>query len=326
MENSFISLVDSAASVLVMLPTKPYFDQVAAGLSLYLAVHDQKEVAISCPSPMMVGFNRLIGVNKITSEIGNKNLVIKFANYDATSIDKVSYDIDQGEFKLTIAPKTGVAAPKKDQIDVNYAGISADLVILIGGANDSHFPIMESPEVANAKFIHIGTRTLVSNREVMSFAKPGSSASELVASLIKENGLTLDKDTATNLIMGIEEGSSNFASSEVTPETFEIFAFLLRNGGQRMPKVHLSPASFPPGAIPNTPFTQIRTQRPRPMSTQPMPQPTPQEVGVQDVEGTQEAEAEADINPPDDWLQPKVFKSNNPQPQDQPDSYSENKA
>src|SRR3990167_10506820 len=100
MDNSFSSLVDSASSVLILLPNKPYFDQVAAGLSLYLSLADRKSATISCPSPMMVGFNRLIGVNKIVEEIGNKNLMIKFAGYDANNIEKVSYDIENGEFKL----------------------------------------------------------------------------------------------------------------------------------------------------------------------------------------------------------------------------------
>ena len=250
MENSFIGLIDSATSILVVLPTKPYFDQVAAGLSLYLSIHDRKEVSIFSPSPMTVGFNRLIGVNKISTELGSKNLTIKFAGYDATNIDKVSYDIDNGEFKLTVVPKTGQAAPQKEQVNVSYAGVAADLVILIGGANDSHFPILTSSELSGAKIIHIGTRVLDSNREVMSFAKPGATTSELVANLIKENGLTMDADSATNLVMGIEDGSLNFASSEVRPETFETFANLLRSGGQRVPKVKLSPMSFPPEQFP----------------------------------------------------------------------------
>lgn len=299
METSFSSLVDSAASILVLLPTKPYFDQVAAGLALYLSLHDKKEVAISCPSPMTVGFNRLVGVNKITSELGNKNLTIRFKNYDAANIEKVSYDIDNGEFKLAVVPKSGFVAPTKEQIDLSFSGVSADLVILVGGANDTHFPLLESQELASAKVAHIGTRALSSNREVMSFAKPGSSASELVASLIKENGMSMDTDVATDLLMGIEDGSSNFASPEVTPETFETFAYLLRNGGQRQPKTKLSPMSFPVGSIPTQPFTQAPAAGAgfnRPNEAKP----------VQDVPGTQEQEQ--DVNPPDDWLQPKVFK------------------
>jgi hypothetical protein len=307
MENSFVSLIDSAASVLVVLPTKPYFDQVAAGLSLYLAISDRKETTVYCPSPITVGMNRLVGVNKISEELGKKNLTIKFAGYEATNIDKVSYDIDGGEFKLTVTPKAGFNSPTENQVAVSYSGISADLIILVGGANDSHFPILESAELKNAKIAHVGTRVLDSKREVLSFAKPGATTSELVVSLIKENGLTLDADTAANLVMGIEEGSSNFQSPETTPETFETFAYLLRNGGKRMPRVRLSPASFPPGAIPTKPFAA--PVKPQVVSSSPVQQ-TPvskPEPVVSQIESKEEMVE----NPPEDWLQPKIFKGTN---------------
>jgi len=313
MENSFASLVDSAASILVLLPTKPYFDQVAAGLSLYLSIHDKKEVNISCPSPMMVGFSRIIGVNRITSELGSKNLTIKFKGYDAGNIEKVSYDIVNGEFNLTVVPKPGFTAPTREQMDLSFSGISADLVILIGGANDSHFPILESEELSGAKVAHVGNRTLSSSRDVMSFAKPGATTSELIANLIKENNMSMDPDIATNLVMGVEEGSANFTSSEVTPDTFETFAWLLRSGGVRQPKTKLSPVNFPPGAIPTQPFNESVLE---------------QAVGPEPAEAIENKEEVAVENPPDDWLQPKVFKSSSVTQTTQPaqsDSFSENK-
>lgn len=291
MENSFSSLIDSAVSILVLLPTKPSFDQVAAGLSLYISIHDKKESSISCPSPMMVGFNRIIGVDKITSELGNKNLTIKFKGYDAGNIEKVSYDIINGEFNLTVVPKVGFMAPDKEQMDLSFSGISADLVILVGGANDSDFPVLESEELSNAKIAHIGTRMFSSNREVMSYALQGSTTSEIVANLIKENGMSIDSDMATNLVMGIEEGTSNFSSNDVTPDTFETFANLLRSGGLRQPRTKLSPMSFPPGAIPTQPFN-------RPVQKQPV---------LEQVENKEEVIE----NPPEDWLQPKVYKGTN---------------
>lgn len=297
MENSFPALVDSAASILILLPTKPYFDQVAAGLSLYLSLIDKKEISISCPSPMMVGFNRLIGVDRITGEIGNKNLTIRFSGYDADNIEKVSYDIENGEFKLTIVPKAGMPAPQNEHMNLKYAGISADLVVLIGGANDTHFPILSSEELKGAKVVHIGNRILNTGREVISLAKSGATTSEIIANLTKESGLPIDPDIASNLIMGIEEGSSNFASSEVTPETFETFAYLLRSGGRRAPRQRLSPASFPEGAIPTGPFS---TQKPK------VQEETAPKAAFEEAPGTQEQEQQ--VSPPDDWLQPKIFK------------------
>jgi hypothetical protein len=330
MDNSLTSLIDTATSILVLLPQKPTFDSVAAGLSFYLSISDRKPTSISCPSPIMVGFNRIIGVNKIASEVGNKNLTIKFKGYEASNIEKVSYDIIDGEFNLTVVPKVGFVAPQKEQVDTSFSGLSADLVILIGGTSDADFPVLSSEELSVSKIVHIGTRSFNSTREVLSFAKPGAAVSELIASLIKDTAGTIDPDIATNLVMGIEEGSSNFASSEVTPDTFEIFAYLMRNGGRRQAKVKLSPMGFPPGSIPTQPYT-AKTTTPGevaskalhgvPLDVQSTIQPG--ETDAMDIEGT--GETEQDINPPDDWLQPKVFKNSNNPPMINPDSFSENK-
>ncbi len=156
MNDSFSSVIDSAKSVLILLPSKPYFDQVAAGLGLYLALKGKKDTSIAASTPMIVEFNRLVGVNKITEEIGNKNLTIKVTDYQATDIERVSYDIENGEFKLTIIPKPGVSSPKKEQLVANYSGVSADIVILMGGANESHFPQLASKDLLGAKLVHVG--------------------------------------------------------------------------------------------------------------------------------------------------------------------------
>ncbi len=302
MESSFSTLVDEAKSILVLLPENPDFDQVAAGLALYLSLRENKSAIISCPSPMMVGMNRLIGVNKITSEIGNKNLTISFTGYDANNIEKVSYDIENSEFKLTVVPKSGSSAPQSDQISTTYSGIASDLIILVGGTNDSDFPTLKEEGLSNSKVVHLGVRVLSSEKGVMSLSKPASSISELIGNVIKESNLPMDADVATNLVMGIEDGSQNFNGDDVTSETFEIFAHLLRNGGQRMPKSKLNVQNFPPGSIPgNAIFTQ-----------------KPESKANQSVADANEEGQEA----PDEWLQPKVYKGSSV---GQQDSFSENK-
>lgn len=286
MDNSFSSLINSATSILILLPSKPYLDQVAGGLSLFLSLRDKKETSIYCPVPMTVEFNRLIGVNKITQEIGNKNLTIRFTDYKAKDIERVSYDVENGEFRLTVIPKPGAASPKKEQVEFSYSGVSADLVILIGGANETHFPQILSKDLIGSKLAHIGTRTLgVSpDRGVMSFARPASSVSEIIAGIIDENGLSLDSDIATNLIAGIEDGSRDFKGEDVTAETFEKFAKLLRAGGQRGPKERLERSAFPQGAIPMQPlFKKEETEK----------KPASQQGG----DAT-----------PKDWLEPKIYK------------------
>lgn len=238
MENSFNNLISPATSVTVLLPTNPNLDQVAAGLSLYLALKDKKEINISCPSPMIVEFNRLVGIDKISSELGNKNLTIRFSNYEATDIERVSYDIENGQFKLTVIPKPGFVSPKQDQVEMSYSGTSGGTVVIIGGETDASFPALSSKDLVDAKVIHVGVKALPGNSEhsVMSFARPASSICEIVYTLISETDTKIDSDIATNLLAGIESVSNGFSSDGVSAETFEIVAHLLRLGGQRLLK------------------------------------------------------------------------------------------
>lgn len=275
--------------MVILLPTRPYFDQVAAGLSLYLSLRDKKEAQVYSPSPMTVGFNRLVGVNKVVKELGNKNMVLRFSNYPADNIERVSYDIEDGQFKLTVIPKSGISSPKKEEVDFSYSGVSADTAILIGGATKEHFPALDNKDMAGVKLVHLGTRELAAPSEVsiMSFARPASSVSEIVASLLKDSGLEVNHDIATNLVMGIEDGSKNFSSNEVTAETFELFAYLLRKGGKRKVSLKL-PArdQFPRGAIPG----QLPT---KPTAPTPVVE-EPQKEELKEV--------------PKDWTGPKIYK------------------
>jgi len=283
MNNSLKAFLQSSKSVLILLPTRPFLDQVAAGLALYLSLKNEREVNISSPSDMLVEFNRLIGVDKITNELGNKNLVISFTNYKPGDVEKVSYDVEDGEFRLTVVPKSDKKAPTKEQVNVGFAGISSDAVILIGGGNSTHFPALESKDLEGVPVAHIGTRSIsLSNlSNVVSLAKPGSGVSEVVATLIKGGEFPINADIATNLIAGIEQGSNMFSGGSVTAQTFEIFAELMKSGGVRG---QLTPAvqseDFPQGSIPK----------------------------IEDVVPPPEEEP-AKTSPAVDWYKPKIYKS-----------------
>lgn len=283
MENSFSSIIESANSILILLPTKPYFDQVAAGLSLYLSLKKQKEVNISCPAEMIVEFNRLIAIDKISTELGSKNLTIKFPDYNASDIERVSYDIENGEFKLTVIPKPGFLSPKKEQLEIYNSGISADTVILVGGGNITHFPLVTTKDFSNSKLVHIGIRD-IEYEGLMSFSRPSSSVSEIITSLIEEGNLYLDPDIATNLIAGIEEATKDFKSPEVTADTFQKIANLMKSGGRRITfeKEEIR-GNYPPGSIPQKPYKN-------------------------DV-NLEEKQVQEKKTPPD-WLAPKIYKGN----------------
>ena len=312
MENSFKSLIDKSKSILILLPTKPYFDQVASGLSLYLSLRDKKDVAIYSPASMTVEFNRLIGVNKISSELGNKNLVIRFIDYKATDIERVSYDIENSQFKLTVIPKQRIVPPSKDQIELSYSGVSVDTVIIIGGANESHFPALSGKDLVGANIVHVGIRdiSLASGKNYISFSRPASSISEIVADLIKESGGILDQDVATNLLMGIELATNNFSDATVSADTFLILSALMQSGGKRLgSQASVQRNDFPVGAIPGSlPKVNVNNQ---PNTNQTNNDNRPQFIkkpeNIVSLPTEQKLEEE-DKNPPTDWLKPKIFK------------------
>ena len=250
---------------------------------------------------MTAEFSRLIGVDKISSEIGSKNLVIKLVNYQPDDVDKVRADVENGLFTLTLLPKAGKKSPTKDQIDINYTGVSSDLVLLIGGSTDSDFPVLKTPDIKGAKIVHVGIKLLElqdDTLQILSFATTSSSTSELTAGLLKESEYQIDADVATNLLAGIENHSQNFQSTEVTVKTFEIFTELLKLGGLRFKK--LPSATFPQGAIPTKPYTQQINQS--------VSKPVNQNPHITDRQMTQEeAEQEIEQEIPPSWSEPRIY-------------------
>jgi hypothetical protein len=265
---SFSTLLSSSRSILILLPTTPYFDQVAAALSLYLSLKSQKEVMIAASSPVMVEFNRLVAIDKVVTELGNKNLLIKFSGYKADNIERVSFDIDGDEGYLKIIPKPGIMPPQKETVELSYAGLAADLAILIGGGNETHFPALNTKDFLDVKLAHIGVRNLHLSGEkpLHSFARQASTISEALWGLLKDSQLPLDSDIATNLLMGIEEGTKSFTSPETTADTFQTFAELLRHGGRRVLKQEMPKRqNFPPGSIPGEAPIPVQPQQSQPV-------------------------------------------------------------
>lgn len=303
MKDSFQKLLDTTNSMLIILPSEPDIDPAAAGLGLYLYLKQRKQnVSIACPSPMRVIHNQLVGVDKINNQLGDKNLVVKLASYNPDNIDTVIWDIINGEFHLNIVTKTNATPPQREQVQLDYRGIGSDFIVLIGGSTPNHFPILtdehvfESPSTngdsKKIQIAHIGTQDLQieTKHQIISLARPASSISELVTSII-DTQQDLEADIASNFLTGIYEGSNNFTSNFVTATTFEMVATLMKKGAklqrkqepQQQPKQTQDPQSqFMQGAAP------LANQNP--------------------AEQTESPEGET-INPPKEWTQtPKIYK------------------
>lgn len=335
--------IDQSQDLLILLGKNPTLDQVASGLSLYLGLSARgKRVTISCPDPMTVAFNQLVGIDKITNNVGSgsngKNLVISFP-YQEGSIEKVSYNIENDTFNLVIEPREGYPQITQDLIQYAYSGGDTDLIITIGISNlndlENFYPNSQNM-YANKQIINID-----SNSENQLFGKfnlvdPSvTSISELLTSLISQIGLTLDSDISSNLYAGIVNGSNNFTSTKTNAMTFEAAAVCLKKGAnkpqnqssltqqplnntqmfsQQTPQRQYNNPSgqsmstnsnYPPKSKPVTPQMGFRNQPVRNKPLQPQPQQIQQQ---QSQQSTSLPKQQPQNGAPPDWLKPKIYK------------------
>lgn len=310
----FRSLLEPARQVVILLPQNPHYDVVAAGLALKLAIDSpDKTITIACADPMTVEFNRLVGVDTVTSTFGTGNFIIAFADQTEV-VDKVSYNLDKGELQLVITPKKD--APPLDHRKLRFVPgtVSADLVITVSVEN-----------LFDLGPMYHDTRPLFSSAQVVSITKnppaegytpnalydpEASSISELMAHLIDASGLNLHTDVATNLLSGLEKATDFFRSPHVSHSTFEVAGHLVRKGARRHHDA-ISSTDFPAGSIPTQPYTQpqTQTQAQTPAPSQPV-QASPAATGwgtdsqTPPVEGSVQPPA----NPPSDWYEPKIYR------------------
>lgn len=270
---AFRELIESAQTVVIILPDTASRDAVATALSLSLTLRGlQKSVIVAYPKPPIVGWSHLVGVNKMVQQLGNKNFVISL-DYSEGAIEKVSYNIEGNKFNLVIEPRPGAPAINESSVSYSYAGMASDLFLVIEAASlealggyyaDNRQLFAEKPIVA------IDNRPRSAQFGKLNIVRPAASISEIIAHMIRVGEFPMDTDIASNLFDGISVASRNFSSPQVNADTFEAAAYLLRQGARR--------ATFAPRKQEEVPQREVVVQKP---------------------EGQQ---------PPPDWLKPKIYK------------------
>jgi nanoRNase/pAp phosphatase (c-di-AMP/oligoRNAs hydrolase) len=242
------SLVQAVSSVIVVVGPEGGDDAVAAGLGLAAGLQSlQKTTAIISPTPVQPQIP-LTDLNKIQTEISPQHALISFA-YSETAVDKVSYAIsdDNSRFTLTIKPKAGHPPLDLESIKTEYAGASAELVILVGAVTQADLgPIFEQLQALSDEVSVIAVSHTPSQLAALNLTTTDeNSLSQMVASILFDLGVRPSATTATNLLSGIEFATQHFQSPTTTPETFEIVARLLRAGGQRPHQAQKKPQNQP---------------------------------------------------------------------------------
>ncbi len=268
---AFKDYVNQANSIVILLPETAGRDGVAAGLALYLSLNQLgKSVSIVYPKPAVVGWSHLVGINKLSQNLGNKNFVISL-DYIEGSIEKVSYNIDNNKFNLVIEPRPGAPLLDSKRVSYNYTGLTAELIITVAANSRESLGkyYTDNKQLFDEKpVVVIDNRINNAQFGKLNFVRPQASISEMVALLLQSTQLPVDMDTASNLYDGITYATRNFTIPQINADTFEAAAFCLKMGGKK------------------TPVRQEETPN--------------REFGV-----TRPPDAP---QPPPDWMKPKIYK------------------
>lgn len=236
----------TAESILITFPENPSQDITAAALALYLSFKaNGKNVSIVASTSPVVRDSHLVGLDKISTDVGGANLVITLDVPDS-AVDKVTSNTEGGHLNLIITPAKGIDPITSGNVKFSYSGAAVDLVIVVGAADLSDVGALAEKEhelFATENLVNLSAHA--GSFGSINLTDPSASNSELVTALLKELALPLDTDIAGNLIQGIESATDGLSSPNLTADTFEALAVLYRAGARR----HATPADVPPVKI-----------------------------------------------------------------------------
>jgi len=230
--------LDSTQSILVLIGPEADLDVLAASSALFLSLENSgKDVIFASPDLPTNTITNLVGLDRVRTEISNKNLIVSF-DYNEAAVEKVSYHIGEktNRFYLTVQPQKGYQPLNKDSVEVGYVGAEADLIFMVGVRG---YESLEHLYLGNEQFFTNTTVVAINNFEAevgdikLNTAK-SINVSEAVARLIENAGLEITNDAATNLLLSIEETVDSFKSLSTTPELLETAAWLMRKGARRV--------------------------------------------------------------------------------------------
>jgi len=284
--------VNQKISGAITLPANPSIDATASATALYLSLLKLgKNISLSCSTK--VDYD-LTGVDKIQKNLSasGDSLMISFPYTDG-SIDKIDYRIEGESFNLIITPRNGFPKLDPSKVSYSYTGGKLDFIFVLDSPTLTSLGELyqnNQNQFQGLEIINIDRHLTNANFGTINYVnKTASSLSEMVFLLIKNLGVELDKDIATNLYAGLASATNNFSSYSVNAQTFETAAALLKMGAIK--KIIKKPSE---AARLNT-FTPP-SFAPKPFEVKP----------IESVE--KEPKPAKSQETPDDWLKPKIFK------------------
>lgn len=320
------NLLPSAKNILIAVPSGSDTDKLAAGLALFLTLEAAgKQISIVRDDDILVSQSHLIGVNHVqknlpSTEGGNLTLTLEgVADSSGTvpSLEKLDWFAEGGNLNLIFHVLPGQTF-QPARIIPHYQGSGFNLIFVVGAANLNalgNIYLQNQNAFSGVHIANIDNQVTNSAFGQTNVIDPNtSSASEIMLNLISDLGYGLDKDSASNLLVGIFDATNNLLDSKVNADTYMAVASCLRVGG-RKPSTQATITQTQPtydwnavsaainpsstGEAPNAPQQFTSPQVVSPAADQ-QPQASPEERPVEEGVVSDTVEPE--------WLTPKIFK------------------
>lgn len=239
--STYQNKINQSENILVVYGQNASFSAVSLATSLFLWLGElNKNVFLASPGEPTVEFCNLVGINKVKKSLPKQNLVIKMA-YSEEKIAKVLSDLnkEKSELSIMVKPQKGNEPVELKNVKLAYQAGDYDLIFLIEvqekteleklfGDNDQLLSDSEKLVAVNSLFGACPVMTTITK----DLGKSANFASWW-AQMLKTAQVEISADQASNLLMGVEKETGNFADPDCEAEIFELAAWLLREGATR---------------------------------------------------------------------------------------------
>ncbi len=259
------TLVSGAKTILVLTHGNPSVDTMASALAIYLAFQKMgKMVTIAMESQPLVEVANLVGIDKVQTTLGGKNLMLTYKPYNEGDFQKILYpgsegnEAAAGEFKLVIVPREGFV-PTPGNFSFIPVGGSADLIITVEVLEPSPLGKLYDPNVfASAPIINLDNHDPNKDYGKFNLVEPdAASVSEITTFFLRAVNAQLDQDMAGNLYQGLISATSNFSTPKMGAATFEAAAICIRAGAKKSEPQTVSQNPVPPAQPVNPPLNNV---------------------------------------------------------------------
>jgi hypothetical protein len=333
--NKIREAIGKYKSIAIAAPIDPTVDEMGAALGLYLSLEDLgKTLSIATPNTPLVEVSSLVGIDEVQTDFGSAtgDLVVSFP-YREGEIEKVSYTRDENFLNIVVkAGEKGLNFSEKD-VKFTRGAAGIELLFVVGAARIADLGQLFNPQALKDTIV-VNLDNKSDNQgygDIVITSTKFSSVSEIITNVILSAGLKMDLDIAQNLMLGIATATNNFQDAQTSSLAFEMAGILMRNGALRptssVPQRRKLTEDFAP--VEEQPFSETGFDYPqmtkasgeweRDLKPDARPQFTPQPAPVQPklqpiqqpVQTPVQAQPKPQVqndNPPEDWLEPKIYK------------------